>query len=301
MINLNELKQQIEQNKLTHHLIIFKCAKGSEFIPYQYAHEFCKNNDVNVFYPDDVSQLPRNTLFGESIQHDLTMYYVDNLTEDLNVDAEEIATNYIWVICNKINKKCQELYNDNIVEVTKLLDWQIKDFITSRCPDLKDNQVNELFDYYKDDLFRLDNELCKIELLGSKKYNYLRNQLFVDISNFNIFDIVNCIIRRDRRGISNIYEQIDCIDVEPFGLLTLLINNFRQVIDIQLAKNATAESVGVSSKQFWAIQKYSCGYYNRQELIYIYELLTSIDYKVKSGEISTDLILDYIICKILTL
>ena len=42
MIELKELKQRIEQNNLDTYFIIFKCDKNSEFIPHQYALEFCK-------------------------------------------------------------------------------------------------------------------------------------------------------------------------------------------------------------------------------------------------------------------
>ena len=100
---------------------------------------------------------------------------------------------------------------------------------------------------------------------------------------------------------ATVYKEIQNIDVEPFGLIALLINNFRNVIDVQLSRNATAESLGLSGKQFWAIKNYSCGFYNREELIEIFEFLNDIDYKIKSGELNTSILIDYIICKILTI
>ena len=73
------------------------------------------------------------------------------------------------------------------------------------------------------------------------------------------------------------------------------------VIDIQLAKNASAESLGISGKQFWAIKNFNCNRYSREELIYIYKLLTSIDLYIKTGYMNTDIVKDYIIFKILAL
>lgn len=298
MIDIKELKQHIEQNTIVNNLIVYKCPKGSEFIPHQYINEFCNKNNIEVVLIDDVINLPKSNIFI-STTNSLYVMFVESLSEDL-LNYSNNSDN-VWIICNKINKKLTEYFNDNIVEVPKLVDWQIKDFISSRCAELNDNQINELFDYYKNDLFRLDNELIKIELMGCNKYDYIKSQLYVDVSNYNIFDIVNSIIKRDKVRVSNIYKNIDCIDVDPFGLLTLLINNFRKVIDIQLAKNPTAESTGMSSKQFWAVKNYSCGFYSRDELIFIYQFLTDIDYKIKSGLLNSSMIINYIICKILSL
>lgn len=300
MISLNVLKHKIENNDLNIHCIIYVCDKINEFIPHQYALEFCKNNNFEIIHAESIVDLPHNNLFG-NVSNYLTIYKIDTLNENLMVDQEEIAKNYVWVICNKINAKYKKIYDDNIVEVPKLQEWQIKDFITSRCKNLTDDEVNELYFCYKNDLFRLDSELDKLELIGSDNYKKIKNQLFVDVSNFNIFDVTNAIIKRDKITLSNIYKEINNIDIDPYGFITVLIKNFRQIIDVQLAKNATAESVGVSSKQFWAIKNYSCGYYNKDELVNIFKFLNSLDYKIKSGEIDTSLLIDYIICKIFSL
>ena len=68
-----------------------------------------------------------------------------------------------------------------------------------------------------------------------------------------------------------------------------------------MAKNPTAEALGISGKQFWAIKKYNCNKYSRDELIYIYDMLTSIDLYIKSGYMNTNMIQDYIVFKILFL
>lgn len=301
MIELRELKQKIEQNELLSHFIIFKCDKSSEFIPHQYAIEFCKNNNSDIIHIDSKENIPHTSLFDLVKNNNLNIYKVDTLDEDLNVDQEEIASNFIWVICNKISSKYKKIYDENIVDVPKLQDWQIKDFITSNCGWLTNDEVDELFSYYKNDLFRLNNELDKLKLLGSGSYKRIKNQLYVDISNFNIFDITNAIIKKDKMALSNVYKEIEHVDIDPFGLMTILIKNFRNIIDVQLAKNATAESVGVSGKQFWAIKNYSCGHYTKQELITIFNFLNGLDYKIKSGEMDTSILIDYIICKIFSM
>ena len=294
MINLEELKNEIENNSLAHNLVIYKCAKGSEFIPHQYVLNLRNLCGYEIQHVDNVDELPKESLFTTVDFSGLTILTIDKLDEVISE-----SNNRVWVICNKIDNKVKKECDDCIVEVPKLEEWQVRDFISSYCDVLSESQIDELYEVYKNNLFRLDNELHKIKLIGN--YEQIKSQLYTDISNYNVFDIVNSIVRRDSVSLSNIYRDIDCIDIEPFGLLTLLINNFRHVIDIQLARNATDESVGVSSRQFWAIKNYSCGHYSKDELVYIYKLLTGIDYKVKSGKLDTSMLINYIICKILTL
>ena len=84
--------------------------------------------------------------------------------------------------------------------------------------------------------------------------------------------------------VKNILLNIDNIDVDAFGLMKILSTNFKKVIDIQLNPKATAESLKMSSKQFWAIKKYSCGYYTREQLISIYTMLNDCDYHIGDQE-----------------
>lgn len=302
MIDIKAFKNKIETNTLDIHFIIFKCDKVNRFLPHQYAVAFCNANGANVVHVESPDDFPRRTLFGDYLtSSDLTIYTIGKLDQELPVEQEEIATNYVWVICDKIDNKIKQIYNDHIIELPKIEPWQILDFITSACPGLTESEQNELMNYYGNDLFRLSNEIDKLRIVGDKSYQRIKNQLFVDVSNYNVFDITNAIIRRDKQKLSDVYNDIENIDVDPFGFITLLINNFRRVIDIQLSRNPTAESVGVSDKQFWAIKKYSCGYYSKDELVTIFELLNSIDYKIKSGELNTATVIDYVICKIFSL
>ena len=126
----------------------------------------------------------------------------------------------------------------------------------------------------------------------------MKDQLLV-YNNYKIFDLTNAILQRDIFKLQDIYKSN--LKVESFAFLALLIKNFKLVIDIQLARNTTAESLGISGKQFWAIKKYNCNKYSKDELVYIYNMLTSIDLYIKSGYMNTDIVQDYIVFKILSL
>lgn len=294
MIDIVDLKARIEHNTVSENLIIFQCDKQNSYIPRQYLKEYCRQNSYDIVWIEDITEIPQQGLFKDVCNSNVYLCVVDSLSAFEYIPS----TNKVWVVCRKIGKKVKSEYSEYIVEVPKMLDWQIKDFISSYCETLTSSQIDELFSYYKDNLFRLENEMNKVNLLG---YSKVKSQLFVDVTEYNIFDITNAIIKRDKKSMSNIYNYIESIDVEPFGLVTLLINNFKNVIDIQLSKTPTAESVGMSGKQFWAVKNYSCGFYTTKELVYIFEFLNDIDYQIKSGLLDMSVAVDYIICTILSL
>ena len=98
--------------------------------------------------------------------------------------------------------------------------------------------------------------------------------------------------------IVDILKNINNIDIEPYGVLTLLLKQFRTIIDIQMNPKASAESLNMPPKQFYAI-KMNCGRFDNNKLIDIYEKLTSIDLMLKSGELDNNKIIEYLLINIL--
>ena len=130
--------------------------------------------------------------------------------------------------------------------------------------------------------------------------SFLDDGIFDDLSEHNIFDFSNAILKKDVTSLMSLYKEIEKIDVEPLGLVTTLYNNLKNIISIQLDSSATPEKLNLPSNRFWAIKKYSCGFYTKEQLIQSFYLITDIDRKLKSGEITTDLIVDYIVCHMLS-
>ena len=292
-MKLEEYKEQLEKNELKSNIFIFKCndKNSSSFLFHQYLNKYISSNGMSIENIEDISELYDNSLFSVSIDKNILYVYDTDKLDDIDIDK---ITSNLWIKCSKVSKKI----NDNIViELPKLEEWHIKDYINFNLPSAGDNLKEKLFLNYKANPFRLELEIEKIKCFDS--YEDLEDQLFVDSTEYTVFDISNSLLRRDFNGLEKIKYNLNVIDVDPFGLLAILLKNFRYVIDIQLAKNSTPEYVGVSNKQFWAIKNYSCGHYTKDELVYIYKLLLSIDNKIKSGDIPINMVIDYIICKIL--
>lgn len=160
-----------------------------------------------------------------------------------------------------------------------------------------------LYSLCKGDINRIELETDKFNNFGETEQKFLfedckREGAFSDLSSFDVFNLTNAIMKKDVGKVRSIYAELTSIDVEPIGLLTLLHNNFKNIILIQLNPRPTEENTGLSQKQINAI-KYSCGYYNTEQVIKIFKFLSMLDCKIKKGEMPMDILVDYMLTKIL--
>lgn len=299
MLELEALKNQIEMNRLTTDVLIFKCTGNSDFIFHQYLNQYRKVNNLQLEYFSEEDELKPNTDLFAVNSCVLTVYEVDTLSELPK------GITPLWVRCKKVSAKVKKAYEDNIVELPKIEDWQIKDYISTALPKLEADDQTYIFKLYKANLYQLEKDMSKLTVFSDKNrgaiYNQVQDQLFLNSSQYVIFDLVNAIIRKDRATLSQVYKECSKIVVDAFGFTALLIDNFAKVIAVQLDKGASAERLGMESKQFWAIKNYSCNFYTREALLDLYDFLLSIDKKIKTGKLDTEFVVDYIISKVITM
>jgi len=297
-MDIQELKHSLENNDSLPNVLIFKCdSEDSNFIFHQYIDKYKDNIGYNdIKYIESLSELTSTSLFSNSISDSIYIYEVKKLDE-----VYDNIKDIVWIRCKSIPKKLKEKYEDNIIELPKLESWQIKDFINTNLSGLDEEYIDILYNTYKKDIFRLRLEIQKLMLFDdvNDAYKSFNDQLYIDSSEYSIFDLSNCILKRDIKTLKKLDTSI--LDIDTFGLIKILLDNFRYVIDIQLAVNTSPEYVGVSSKRFWAIKNNSCGYYSKEELVHIYQFLLTLDSKIKSGYIDSSIVIDYIICKIMLL
>ena len=289
MIDIVTFKKSIENNTLLlDNDSVYICIGKditSEFVFDQYVHTFADNNSLDIVYVDD---LVSDTSFFGTVETDLKVYKTDKL--------EDVATTFVgWIYCRSMDKNVKSTFN-NIVEIPKLEKWQIIDYISTKNS-IDVNQAEKLYKEYND-IYKLDIEASKLGLFEQPQFNELSDQLFFR-PDYQIFDLTNAILQRDVNRLKVYYQQN--VDIDTFAFMALLLKNFKQVIDVQLSKNASAESLGISGKQFWAIKKYNCYKYTQAELVYIYKLLTSIDLRIKTGQIDVSTVKDYVIFSIISL
>lgn len=296
-MTLEEFKECVELNKNVPKWVVCICEdETSEFVFHQYVHKYITDNNLTISYINDIAQVTQTSLFTVPVSS-LFIYDVKELV------MSQIPTSSVWIKCKKISYKSCVIDESNIVTIPKLEDWQVKDYVYSMCEGLSEKELSYLVTIHGKNLFRLENELSKILVFDDivKIYPQIKSQLFTDTSEYGIFDVINAIVRYDKVKLTKLLLDVNNIDIDVFGCLKLLLNNFYKIINVQLSKSPNAKELGMSDKQLWAIKKYSCGIYTKTQLIEIYKLLTKCDWYIKSGYIPVMYMLDYIIINIMSI
>ena len=100
--------------------------------------------------------------------------------------------------------------------------------------------------------------------------------------------------------LTNALKEIKSFDAEPLGVITLLYQGFRKLIQVWLAKQATPESTGLKSNVIYALSKQP-RVYDKQQLLKSFQLLNNIDKELKTGTLcDIKYVIDYVICRVLT-
>ena len=298
-MKLEDLKSSIEANKYDYNFLIF-IDKDSEFLSEQYIYAIKDILHKDLNYIEDINQvLKSSSLFGGYESDYLDIVKVDTFD---TIDKRLFNKNNLIIVCKKISDEAKAFYNVYIVNFSKLENWQIKDYLYSMCDGLDDKQLEYILNITNNNIYRLQVEIDRITLFDkSVRSNifkeFMGEGVLEDLSSYTIFNLTNAILKRDKSAVSNIYKELKSMDVEPIGLLTILYNNFRNIIKIQLTNNATPEGTNIPSKQFWAI-KHNCGIYTKQKLITIFIMLTDLDRKIKTGELNVSFLIDYILVNI---
>ena len=299
-MELKQLKSLLESNKVPEKLLIFLC-EDNHFLATQYIQKIAEIKNVEVNYLEELSSVKAVSLFAPLEGNSLSVYFCD---EFKNYDRELLNKRDLIVVTDKIkDADTKQLFIDSIVTLPKLEDWQLKDYAYSLMDGADPEDIDKVVNLCKGDIYRLNNEVQKVSIFPKiqRKYvlkEFLQDGLLNDLSLYNIFTVSNAIQSRDLKTLSNILPERDYMDVEPLGLLTILYNNFRKMIQVWLSSNPTPESTGLKSNQIWAIKNLP-RVYSKEQLINIFESLTDMDRKLKTGEISESMLVDYMILKVL--
>ena len=305
-MTIQELKTQIEAGKVTDELIILKDAEDN-FISNQYIKAISRVKKQKINYVDSVDELlaDSSSLFSMFQEKDDTCLNV--LKSEVFIWVEpRIArlTNLIIVVSKFSDKVIEKQFEKYIVTVPKIEGWMLKDYVYSITEGVAHKDLDWLMQLCGTNYARLQQELDKVLLFREDERRYLFDDLIRDgavddLSSYSIFNFTNAITSRDLAAIKSVYKELSRMDVNEFGLLTILLKNFKNIIMVQLNANPTPENTGLDGKQLYAIKKIP-RVYSATQLVDIYTMLLDIDRQIKSGELPTDILIDYLVTKILS-
>lgn len=301
-MKLEYLKKLLESKTYNGESVIFNTYTNCEFLIHQYIHDIITKHGYEYMFVEEVMDIPVEVNNFLNVGNDKYLYvcYTDN---DKELRRIQNLKSTILVYTGKKLKDFEDI-EDYVVDIPKLNDNQIKDYVYSRGVGINSKNLDYLIQITNGDLYRLEKELDRLELFEEQIRNsvfekFVSDNVFGDLENYNSFNLIEAIMKRQSQKALKIFQELKDKGVNDMGLLTLLYNNVRNVIKIQLSPNPTPENTGLNSNQFWAIKKNTVGYYSKDDLLYIFGLLTDMDRKIKTGEIPTDKSFEYILSKIL--
>ena len=299
-MQIDEVKYIIENKKYSGQLFIFQYS-DTKFITQQYIEKLVLDFNFELCYSDEIDDkiITGVSLFGSVNDNVLRVYDINEFDYDINLSNEK----NLIILCKKINEGLKKIYADNIIIVPKLEDWQIKDFVYSIGNGIPESDLDKLIDLCDNNIYRLVQELDKMLIFpGSLKQNlfkeFYKDGVFNDLSDSTIFDFCSSILKKDISKLTYIYSQLDRMDVNPLGFVSILYQNVKDIIKIQLGVKPTPESTGIAKNKFYAIKYNNLNKFNTKQLIQIFNLLTDIDKRVKLGQLDVDNIIDYVIVSI---
>lgn len=312
MNDIRELKNKIENNALDDAILIFKYNKVDfEFLCEHYVNEIAKVKKLEKIYISSLDELVGNTNSSDdffTVENIKTSYLYIYKTDTLLSLGEYYDVKNLIIVCGKVSKDIKIDY----IDFPAVQNWQIEDFVKMRAPGLNDDMVKWLCNICKYDFYRLDNELKKIEIFDKKLQPIIFNQMsdegvFSDLNTLNIMSLTNAIMQKDLFTINTILSDLKNIDIEATGLCTLLLRQFKCNIEVE-GNRAWNPDLLCTEKQFNYLKR-NHAKYSTIQMYNIYEFLTSLDMRLKSGELqfkadnrpNNNSFADYIVVNVLAL
>lgn len=304
-MTIEALKAEIESGHIQDDFIIIK-RNGSDFLTTQYVDNIIRVLNKPPVYIESIDDILYDSFsFFSDEEDDVNIRILD--IDKFDIPIEKLGgIKSLIIITNKFaDKEIESQLSNRILTMPKLEEWQVTDYVYSLLDGVDKSDLDWLLSILHNNLYRLDQEMSKLSLFtpGERKYLFkeMRNDgTFNDLSTYNIFNFSNAITHRDINSLKNVYKEISRIDISDFGLLAILLKGFRNILMVQLNPNPTTENTGIESKQLYAIKKIP-KVYSPEQIINIFMFLSDIDRQVKSGELPTDILVDYMTVKILSL
>lgn len=223
-MELIKFKKLVNDNLVDDNLIIFKTS--NDFISEQYYKKIAENKKLDIIFINKIEDIADY----DDNNNKLFIYKLDILNNML-IKIENLKN--LIIICKDIKA---DKYDNYIIEIPELEDWEVEEYIKQTCPNLKPNTQKLLFNYLKDNIYTLNNEINKINLFYLTTQDYYATQIFNNISETlklnNLIELLsNNIISRNLDYIKFYLNFAYNQEINISDLIKVLLNKYKKVID----------------------------------------------------------------------
>lgn len=284
-MKLKDLKNKIKSKSYIPLPLIFN-AYNNDFLINEYLYGIEQNMHLNAIYVRNIQEI--NDIIN-SMFYDESYLFIYKADKDILIKRNDLRTDKVIIIYEEKSPKETDIEQ---VDFCKLENWMIEEYAFSLLPGLNKQESNWLCKICNYNIERISLECQKLKIFKSKEQEELFNLIikengYYDLSCNGLYDLNNSIIKKDILGIKSVIKDLDNIDLSSMSLISILLKNFFNIINIQMSRNIDANKLEITEKQFKAL-KYNTNKYSNDKLISIYRFLNSIDSKLKNGYLNID-------------
>lgn len=300
MKDIVELKNNLLAKKTIALPLIFSYTSNVRDLVKSYVDAIAENNGKQIIYAQNMQEI----IDGENstFTADESIYLL--FCEKDFADFEQYASLPIIFLRRDLNK-LTTASNIPQIDFPQLVSWQIEDYIKAKAAGLTEESAKWLCSICNQDLSRIDNEVDKIALFPVSEQQKMlelnkKEHGYDDLSSSTIFDLVNATMKKDFVAVKNIIKDLDCIDVEGLGLITLFTKQLKNILDVKLTNPAHYGSLKLSEKQINYI-RYAYSSEKVDRVLDKFYSLLSLDEELKTGnlDLKNDELVIYILGKML--
>lgn len=223
------------------------------------------------------------------IDHD-----IESLIKYMKTDNDSIFVLTVNGELDNRKKVVKELNKFNVIQCSKLKDYEINSFIINYC---KNNGYKIETDALNLFVSKLINDLCIITSELDKLFIYKNNKNIIKedidivtsrVINTNIFDLINSIVRKDINKSLELYDDLLVVNEEEIKLIVTIANQFRLIYQVKTMFKSGYSELDISKKL--DVHPYRIKLANNvdissNECIEYIKKLSVLDEEIKTGKI----------------
>lgn len=245
------------------------------------------------------------------------MVIVQDLAKELTNDNKFRFENYsknpnidcVLILIDTISSKVFDFMKNVEVIECKPNDFFVQNYIKNNVEKLGNTislqNCKKLNDYCLGNLNRITLEIKKLsDYVGKNKEitaQVIDNLVFKD-TELKVFDLTNALGVKDGNRALKILNDMITSGEPPIKILGLINANFRRMMFAKINKGSNADLAKALNLKEFAIAKAkeSASFFSASQLKNIINLLLEADYNIKSGVMSQENVLYYVVCKIVS-
>lgn len=245
------------------------------------------------------------------------MVIVQDLAKELTNDNKFRFENYsknpnidcVLILIDTISSKVFDFMKNVEVIECKPNDFFVQNYIKNNVEKLGNTislqNCKKLNDYCLGNLNRITLEIKKLsDYVGKNKEitaQVIDNLVFKD-TELKVFDLTNALGVKDGNRALKILNDMITTGEPPIKILGLINANFRRMMFAKINKGSNADLAKALNVKEFAIAKAkeSASFFSASQLKNIINLLLEADYNIKSGVMSQENVLYYVVCKIVS-